>query len=57
MLGKYIFVRTDTGVVRLHTGNGEEEKYAAQSGRMLVYDESTVIICGESKAIYVKFKD
>lgn len=57
VLGKYIFVKTDTGVVRLHTGNGEEEKYAAQSGRMLVYDESTVIICGESKAIYVKFKD
>lgn len=57
VLGDYIFVRSDTGVVRLHTMNGEEEKYTTQSGNMLVYNESTVIICGESKAIYVKFKE
>ena len=57
VLGDYIFVRSDTGVIRLRTMNGEEEKYTTQSGNMLVYDESTVIICGESKAIYVKFKE
>ena len=57
VLGDYIFVRSDTGVVRVRTFNGEEEKYTTQSGNMLVYDETTVMICGDSKAIYVKFKD
>ena len=57
VMGDYIFVRSDTGVVRVHTMNGEEEKYTCQAGNMLVYNESTVIICGESKAIYVKFKE
>lgn len=57
VLGDYIFARSDTGVVRLHTMNGDEEKYTTQAGNMLVYNESTVIICGESKAIYVKFQE
>ena len=57
VLGDYIFIRSDTGVMRVRAGNGEDEKYTTQSGNMLVYDETTVMICGESKAIYVKFKD
>ena len=57
VLGDYVFVRSDTGVVRIRTMNGEEEEYTCQSGNMLVYNDSTVIICGESKAIYVKFKE
>ncbi|MBQ8140440.1 MAG: hypothetical protein IJ038_01950 [Clostridia bacterium] len=55
LCGKYIFVKSDTGAVRVNTNNGEEEKYDCQSGKMLVYDESTAIICAESKAIYIKF--
>ena len=57
VLGDYIFVKSDTGVARIRTMNGEEEAYTTQSGHMLVYSEDTVIICGESKAIYVKFKE
>ena len=57
VFGEYVFIKSDTGVVRVHTKNGEEEKYTTQAGHMLVYDASTVIVCGESKAIYVKFKD
>ena len=55
VLGNYIFVRTDTGILRLDVSNGETEKYTCQSGNMLVYDESMAIICGESKAVYIKF--
>ena len=55
VLGNYIFVRTDTGILRLDVRSGETEKYTCQSGKMLVYDESTAIICGESKAVYIKF--
>ena len=55
VFGKHIFVRSDTGIIRLNTLNGEEEKYTCQSGNMLIYDESTAMICGESKAVYIKF--
>ncbi len=55
ILGNYIFVRTDTGVLRFDISSRETEKYTCPSGNMLVYDESTVIICGESKAVYIKF--
>lgn len=56
VLDKYIFIKSDTGAMRLDTASGEEERYECQSGRMLVYDSSTAIICAESKAIYIKFK-
>ena len=57
MLDGYAFIKSDTGVMRINTRNGDEEKYDCQSGRMLVYDSSTAIICAESKAIYIKFKN
>ena len=57
VLDKYVFIKSDTGAMRLNTQNGDEERYECQSGRMLVYDSSTAIICAESKAIYIKFKD
>ena len=57
VLDKYVFIKSDTGAMRLNTQNGDEERYDCQSGRMLVYDSSTAIICAESKAIYIKFKD
>lgn len=52
----YIFIRSEVGVSRLDTSNGELESYDCQTGRMLVYDEATAIICAESKAVYIKFK-
>ena len=57
VLDEYVFVKSDTGAMRINTRNGDEERYECQSGRMLVYDSSTAIICAESKAIYIKFKD
>ncbi|MBQ7384068.1 MAG: hypothetical protein IJV72_04680 [Clostridia bacterium] len=53
--GKYVFIKSDTGALRVDSANGEEEKYECQSGRLLVYDEETAIVCAESKAVYIKF--
>lgn len=53
--GKYIFIKSDTGALRVDSANGEEEKYECQAGRLLVYDEDTAIVCAESKAVYIKF--
>ncbi len=56
LLDRYIFIRSELGVSRIDTDNDELESHECQSGRMLVYDEATAIICAESKAVYVKFK-
>ena len=57
LLGEYVFINSGSGVARLDTDIGELESYECQSGSMLVYDESTVMVCAESKAVYVKFKN
>lgn len=56
VLDRYVFIRSDISITRLDTKNGGEEKYDIQNGKMLVYDESTAIVCTESKAVYIKFK-
>ncbi len=53
--GKYVFIKSDTGALRLDSASGEEEVYECQSGKLLVYDEETAIVCSESKAVYIKF--
>ena len=53
--GKYVFIKSDTGALRVDSASGEEEKYECQSGKLLVYDEETAIVCAESKAVYIKF--
>lgn len=56
-LDGYVFIKSDMGAARLSTANGDIEKYSCQSGSLLVYDTSTAIVCGESKAVYIKFKN
>ena len=53
----YAFLKSDVGVMRITTSNGDLEKYDCQSGELLVYDSSTAVICGDSKAAYVKFEN
>ncbi len=53
--GEYIFLQTETGVVRLDVADGEEETLISGDGKMLVYNYETVLICGESKAEYLVF--
>ncbi len=54
--GDHIFIKSDTGAVRVSVRSSEKEVFDCQAGKLLVYDEATAIICGESKAVYVKFK-
>lgn len=55
MAEQYVFLRSESGVLRLDTISGEEQFEECQSGTMLVYDAKTVIVCAASKAVYLKF--
>ena len=55
--GEYVFIKSDSGAVRLSTANGDTEYHECHNGKMLVYDDSTVIVCGDSSAVYVKFEN
>ena len=55
--GKYIFIRTESGVVRLDSKTSKEDELRSDQGKMLVYDENTVLVCGASKAEYLVFED
>lgn len=57
VLGEYVFMKSTRGVVRLDTSDEKTESYDCQSGQLLVYDESTAIVCGESSAVYIKFQN
>ena len=57
VFGKYIFIRTESGVVRLDSKTNKEKELLSDQGKMLVYNESTVLICGSSKAEYLVFED
>ena len=55
--GRYIFIRTESGVIRLDSKATTEEELLSDQGKMLVYDENTALICGTSKAEYLVFED
>lgn len=51
----YLFLQTETGVIRVHAKTEEEEELSSGNGKMLLYNERTAVICGESKAEYLVF--
>ena len=55
---EYVFLQTDSGVLRMDISKNEATSMLlqAQSGKMIVYDHKTAVICGESKAEYVVFE-
>ena len=55
--GEFIFLQTDHGITRINSKSGEKIYLNSGQGKMLIYDENTVIVCGESKAEYIVFKD
>ena len=55
IVGKYLFLQTASGVIRIDTGNNTREFLASGKGTMLVYSEDTAIVCGEAKAEYLVF--
>ncbi len=50
-----IFLQIDQGVVRLNPDNDERQLLNAGNGKMLIYNKSTALVCGESKAEYLVF--
>ncbi len=53
----YVFVKNVLGAGRISIKDGSFEELQCQDGKMLVYDRSTVLVCTEAKAVYLKFKD
>lgn len=57
VFGKYVFMRTESGVIRIEPRTTTEEELLSDQGQMLVYDENTVLVCGSSKAEYLVFEE
>ena len=57
MYGEYLFVKTEQGVVRINVKKQSSEIMNSGNGKMLVYNENTALVCGESKAEYIVFED
>ncbi len=57
----YIFLQTENGVKRLNPQAKKEtdqiQTLSSGNGKMLIYNQKTVLICGESKAEYLIFQD
>lgn len=51
----YLFLRTVNGVTRLDTKKGNGEFLPSESGKMLIYDEDTALVCGSARAEYLVF--
>ncbi len=55
LYGRYIFLQTEYGVSRLDCKTGETEELRCSDGKMLIYNQNTAMVCGESKAEYLVF--
>ena len=56
IIGKYLFLQTSAGVIRIDTDSKERQFLSSSQGTMLVYSEDTAIVCGEAKAEYLVFE-
>ena len=54
---EYVFLQTEQGVTRIHAAKGTAEQLDSGQGKMLIYNADTAMICGESKAEYLIFKN
>ena len=52
-----IFLRTDSGVIRVNSATLEQQYLSSGQGDMLIYSIDTVLICGDSKAEYLVFEE
>lgn len=55
MAGSYLFLQTEQGVARLYAPDGSAQILPSGHGALLVYNEETALVCGESKAEYLIF--
>lgn len=57
VLGEHLYLQTEQGVTRFRCADESYETLRAGQGKMLIYNEGTVMVCGESKAQYLIFRD
>lgn len=55
--GGYLFLQTEGGITRLDPSTEIREELPTGYGKMLIYNENTALVCGESKAEYLIFKN
>ena len=55
MVSEYLFMQTETEIVRLNVKTGLEERLPCSNGKMLLYGADTAVVCGASKAQYLIF--
>lgn len=53
----YVFLRTDSGVIRVNAATLEQQFSSAGQGKMLIYSADTALVCGDSKAEYLVFEE
>jgi hypothetical protein len=53
----YIFIKNSEGVMRVRIKDSSSSRMSCQSGRMLIYNEKTALVCAQAKAVYLKFDD
>ncbi len=54
---RFVFLRTDDGIVRMNSNGTNEEFLQSGQGKMLIYGADTALVCGDSKAEYLVFED
>jgi hypothetical protein len=57
LYGPYLFLQTEKGVHRIRLRDGSQLDLECGQGKLLIYNENTAIVCGESKAEYLVFHD
>ena len=53
--GKYLFLQMANGVTRIDIQKNDSEYLHCDSGKMLIYNESTAMVCGSARAEYLVF--
>ena len=52
---RMLFVQSESGITRIDTNGNEEKFLPSAQGKMLIYNKSTALVCGSSKAEYLIF--
>ena len=55
IVSNYLFLQTETEIVRFDVKTREEGRLPCSSGKMLLYNANTAVVCGDSKAQYLIF--
>lgn len=53
----FVFLQTEQGVTRISAKTNAQESLPCGQGKMMIYNQNTSIVCGESKAEYLIFRN